>query len=205
MTPDVSCTYPAGTFGELDGNLTGLLATEKGDTTPFALEADTAPELYVTGNPANSRDRAQARPRRRRAHGNQPVLGNRTQTITNYLADPTEEAILHMVNADPARTPTLADVRQAGLLPLDGGTDLLGPPACSRTPDSPGTTATTPPRSTITASASSAPTSPTSASTARPRRRRPELRRAQQRPDDGAGQRRQPRHLGRRDRHPADA
>ncbi len=31
-----------------------------------------------------------------------------TQPITNYLADPTEEAILHMVNADPARTPTLA-------------------------------------------------------------------------------------------------
>ena len=26
----------------------------------------------------------------------------------NYLADPTEEAILHIVNADPARTPTLA-------------------------------------------------------------------------------------------------
>jgi hypothetical protein len=33
---------------------------------------------------------------------------NTTQPITNYLADPTEEAILHMVNADPARTPTFA-------------------------------------------------------------------------------------------------
>ena len=32
-----------------------------------------------------------------------------TQKIANYLADPTEEAILHMVNADPARTPTLAE------------------------------------------------------------------------------------------------
>ena len=36
-----------------------------------------------------------------------PYTGT-TQQITNYLADPTEEAILHMVNADPARTPTLA-------------------------------------------------------------------------------------------------
>ena len=31
-----------------------------------------------------------------------------TQPITNYLANPVEESILHMVNADPARTPTLA-------------------------------------------------------------------------------------------------
>jgi len=36
-----------------------------------------------------------------------PYTGT-TQNITNYLADPTEEAILHMVNADPARTPTFA-------------------------------------------------------------------------------------------------
>ena len=36
-----------------------------------------------------------------------PYTGG-TQKITNYLADPAEEAILHMVNADPARTPTFA-------------------------------------------------------------------------------------------------
>ena len=36
-----------------------------------------------------------------------PYTGT-TQDITNYLADPTEEAILHIVNADPARTPTFA-------------------------------------------------------------------------------------------------
>ena len=37
-----------------------------------------------------------------------PYSGNTHEQITNYLADPTEEAILHMVNADPARTPTFA-------------------------------------------------------------------------------------------------
>jgi hypothetical protein len=36
-----------------------------------------------------------------------PYAGG-TQHITNYLADPAEEGILHMVNADPARTPTFA-------------------------------------------------------------------------------------------------
>ena len=37
-----------------------------------------------------------------------PPYTGTTQDITNYLADPTEEAILHIVNADPARTPTFA-------------------------------------------------------------------------------------------------
>jgi hypothetical protein len=104
----VACTYPAGSFGELAGNLTGLLATQKHDTTPFSLENDTAPEFYVTGRPSPSATAV------RRLE--QDVAGltafnpytKQTQNITNYLANPTEEAILHMVNADPARTPTFA-------------------------------------------------------------------------------------------------
>jgi hypothetical protein len=104
----VACTYPAGSFGELAGNLTGLLATQKNNTTPFSLENDTAPEFYVTGHPSPSA------PVVRKLE--QDVGGltaanpytKTTQPITNYLADPVEQAILHMVNADPARTPTFA-------------------------------------------------------------------------------------------------
>jgi hypothetical protein len=103
------CTYPAGTFGELEGNVTGLLNVEKGDTTKFGMEYDTAPEYYVNGQPSEyspavrtfDRDVASLT-------ADNPYAGGRQQ-IANYLADPTEEAILHMVNADPARTPTLAE------------------------------------------------------------------------------------------------
>jgi hypothetical protein len=108
VTPDVLCTYPAGSFGELGGNITGLLATQKADTTPFSLEQDSAPEFYVTGNPGN--DAPAVRTLERDVGGltaSNPYTGT-TQPITNYLADPAEEAILHMVNADPARTPTFA-------------------------------------------------------------------------------------------------
>ena len=45
----------------------------------------------------------------RRTDRRQPLHRERQQQIANYLADQTEEAILHMVNADPARTPTLAE------------------------------------------------------------------------------------------------
>jgi hypothetical protein len=108
VTPDVACTYPAGSFGELAGNMTGLLATQASNTTPFTLENDTAPEFYVTGNPGP--DTSAVRTLERDVGGltnANPYTGT-TQPITNYLADPTEEAILHMVNADPARTPTFA-------------------------------------------------------------------------------------------------
>jgi len=37
-----------------------------------------------------------------------PYSGTANEQIANYLANPVEEGILHMVNADPARTPTLA-------------------------------------------------------------------------------------------------
>jgi len=105
----ITCTYPAGSFGELAGNMTGLLATEKNNTTPFTMESDTAPEFYVTGDPGP--DAPAVRTLERDVAGltaNNPYAGNPDQPITNYIADPAEEAILHMVNADPARTPTFA-------------------------------------------------------------------------------------------------
>jgi hypothetical protein len=43
------CTYSKA--GEVDGNLTGMLAA-KGVTTPFDVEADSAPILYSRGQPA---------------------------------------------------------------------------------------------------------------------------------------------------------
>jgi hypothetical protein len=109
VTPDVLCTYPAGTFGELSGNLAGLLATQKGNTTPISTPSsgDSSPYLYVTGNPGP--DDPAVRTLERDIGGltaANPYTGT-TQRITNYLADPTEAAILHMVTADPARTPTL--------------------------------------------------------------------------------------------------
>lgn len=125
VTPDVLCTYPAGSFGELNGNISGLLATQTGDTTPFSLESDSAPEFYLTGNPSPASATV-----RTFDHdvasltASNPYAGT-TQPITNYLADPTEEAILHMVNADPARTPTLALFAKPDYFFFNGG------PTCS--------------------------------------------------------------------------
>jgi hypothetical protein len=103
------CTYPAGTFGELLGNVPGLLNEETGDTTQFGMEFDTAPEYYVNGDPSESSAQVRTFDRDIASLTAFNPYAGATQKIANYLADPTEEAILHMVNADPARTPTLAE------------------------------------------------------------------------------------------------
>jgi len=100
----VPCTYSQ--IGEINANMAGLLATQQGITTPFTVHSDSAPTVYITGNPARD-----ATVTRTFEHGVQnltavsPITGN-TDTITQYLADPVEMRLLHMVTADSARTPT---------------------------------------------------------------------------------------------------
>ncbi|HEY6474201.1 MAG TPA: hypothetical protein VIY26_15005 [Acidimicrobiales bacterium] len=134
VTPDVACSYPAGSFGELDGNLTGLLATEKNDTTPLSMENDTAPELYVTGDPSPSSPAVRTLDRDvGTLTASNPYSGNANENIVNYMADPAEEAVLHLVNADPARTPTLSVFAKPDYYLFDGGSTCSG--ACVQVDD----------------------------------------------------------------------
>jgi hypothetical protein len=100
----VPCTYSQ--IGELNANMAGLLATEQGITTPFKVHSDDAPTVYITGNPA--RDAAVTRAFEQ-ATGKltafNSITGN-TDNLTQFLADPVEMNLMHMITADPARTPT---------------------------------------------------------------------------------------------------
>jgi hypothetical protein len=99
------CTYSL--LGEINGNLAGQLATQQGITTPFTVHADMAPTIYITGNPARTdlvtRDFGRALGRLTAVS---PYSGQ-TDQIAVALADPVEMKALHMVTADPQRTPTL--------------------------------------------------------------------------------------------------
>ncbi|MGH3393793.1 MAG: hypothetical protein ACRDPO_03800 [Streptosporangiaceae bacterium] len=109
VTPATECTYPAGSFGELDVNATGLLSSETGNTTPFSMEGDTAPEFYLTGNPGPNTSTVRTFERDvAKLKAADPYTGKGQFKLANYLANPVEEGILHFVDADPARTPTLA-------------------------------------------------------------------------------------------------
>ena len=130
VTPDVACTYPAGKFGELAGNINQILAAETHDTTPFSLEADSAPEFYVTGNPGENDPKVRTLERDLgTVTGNNPYT-NTTQPIANYLATPAAMALVHMVNADPARTPTVAMFARPDYFLSNGTATCTGPADC---------------------------------------------------------------------------
>jgi hypothetical protein len=106
----VPCNYTSSDFGEIDVATTSLLSSETGNTTPFTMENDTAPEFYLTGNPApdSAVVRSFEHDVARLTNPLNPYSGTANEKIANYLANPVEEGILHFVDADPARTPTLA-------------------------------------------------------------------------------------------------
>jgi hypothetical protein len=102
---NVPCTYPL--IGEVNGNLAGLMATHQGITTPFTVHSDMAPTIYLNGNPSRTatvtRDFGRALGRLNEVN---PYTGQ-PENVAAALADPVEMKTLHMVTADPQRTPTL--------------------------------------------------------------------------------------------------
>ena len=99
------CSYSQ--IGEINGNLQGLLKAQSGIATPFTVHADMAPTIYLTGNPARTDPVTREFGRAvGRLTGVSPYTGQ-TDKLTVALADSVGMKALHMVTADPQRTPTL--------------------------------------------------------------------------------------------------
>jgi hypothetical protein len=101
----VACSYK--NVGEVDGNLTGMLAA-KGITTPFDVQADSAPIIYVHHQPGRANASVRALERTAANLTALDVAHGKAVRVTNYLADPVEMKLLHMITGDPKRTATLA-------------------------------------------------------------------------------------------------
>ena len=163
-------TLPNQGFGELDADLSRLLATETGDTTPFAVHSDSAPTYYVTGNPAQM-----AEVTRKLEHhvaaltAFDPIIGTDIP-VTARLADQQEQSFLHMVTADPNRTPTFILFGDPDFFLFSSGTTTAARRCRHARPKptaSPGTMATFSRRSPTLGSVSSAPASTIRASPAK--------------------------------------
>jgi len=100
-----ACTYNR--VGEVNGNLSAMIRTQFGDTTAFTVHSDDAPNVYVTGNPGPTHPAVRQLERESaQLSWLNPYTGQVQTDITQALADPVTEKTLHMVTADPARTPT---------------------------------------------------------------------------------------------------
>jgi hypothetical protein len=101
------CTYNR--VGEINANLGSMIRTQFADTPQpgFAVHSDDAPTVYINGNPSQT-DPATRKLEREMAQLNwlNPYTGQDEQNIMVALADRTEMKTLHMITADPLRTPT---------------------------------------------------------------------------------------------------
>ena len=97
---------PANQIGEVTANLNALLPADPARPA-FSIHSDSAPTVYVNGQPART-DPAVRRLERDvgAARAVDPYVSSDPTPVTLFLADPVEEQALHMVNADPRRTPT---------------------------------------------------------------------------------------------------
>ena len=103
----VPCDYTGKPVGEINANLSAMIRTQFGDTTPFTVHSDDAPTVYITGNPSQTATVTRNLEREAgQLHWLNPYTGADEQHIMVALADRSEMRALHMVTADPFRTPT---------------------------------------------------------------------------------------------------
>ena len=107
------CNYTAGQIGEINTNLPGLLSAQKSNTTAFTVEPQGA-VIYDAGAgpafqaPNDPTIRQLERDTGSLTNPSNPYSGVANEPIAAYQAGSIEQQILHIVNADPLRTPTYA-------------------------------------------------------------------------------------------------
>jgi hypothetical protein len=83
-----------------------LLLTEAGDTTVFSVHSDDAPTVYVNGKPGPADAVTRTLERHMASLVAFDPIKDGNVPLMKRMADPAEMAFLHMITADPARTPT---------------------------------------------------------------------------------------------------
>jgi len=133
------CTYNR--VGEINADLRRMVRTQSGDTTVFSVHSDDAPTVYVNGTSLQPiRDQTDPVVRnleREMAALNwlNPYTGVVENNIMVALADHTEMKTLHMVTADPFRTPTFTPFADPDwFFFATGGATCATPAACAFIP-----------------------------------------------------------------------
>ena len=103
----VACDYTGLPVGEINGDLRRMIRTEFNDTTNFTVHSDDAPNVYITGNPAQTASVTRNLEREMaQLSWLNPYTGQVEPGIMRAQADQTEMRTLHMMSADQFRNPT---------------------------------------------------------------------------------------------------
>ena len=100
----VACHYSP--IGEVSGNLKGLVGSQTAATTDFTVHSDSAPTVYINGNPGQTTSTTRDL---ERAVGTvtatNPYSGLK-ERVDNFLADRAQMRLMHLLSADRQRDPT---------------------------------------------------------------------------------------------------
>jgi hypothetical protein len=125
----VACTYVrtvnpvnSATIGEVNVNLGRLLNTEKNNTTPFSVHSDMAPTWYIVGRPSATDPVTRQLERDAASLTTFNPYTNTTEKLVDYIADPAGMKMLHMVTADPTRTPHFVTFEKGDYFSFASGT-----------------------------------------------------------------------------------
>jgi arylsulfatase A-like enzyme len=121
----VACAYDQ--LGEISVDLTGLLATQAGITTPFSVHADAAPAIYLDGQPGPEDASVHTFARALGSLQVENLYTGVTEPITAGLAGEAEQRLLHMITGDPLRTPTLVLFQDPNYYGMTGPADCEKP------------------------------------------------------------------------------
>jgi hypothetical protein len=125
----VPCTYAQ--IGEIDANLSRLLASQANNLTSFQVHSDSAPTFYIHGNPAQTDPITRQLERDMgKLTAVNPITGE-TDHIVSAMADQVEQRFLHMITSDANRTPNFVVFANDNYFNFASGTaDCDQAPAC---------------------------------------------------------------------------
>jgi hypothetical protein len=127
------CTYDQ--VGEINADLRRMIYTQSGDATLFSVHSDDAPNVYVNGTASQPiRDQSDPAVRNLEREMSQlswlnPYTGQTQNGIMVAQADHAGMKALHMVTADPFRTPTFTPFADPNWFFFANGAPT--PPACA--------------------------------------------------------------------------
>jgi hypothetical protein len=122
-TATSATTRNVATVGEVNVNLAPLLKTEKGNTTPFTVHSDMAPNFYITNKQGAQTD-AVTRQLERDVASLQTFDAYKgiTEPVTDYVVDQAGMSMLHMLTSDPARDPNFTVFLKGDYFAFSSGT-----------------------------------------------------------------------------------
>jgi hypothetical protein len=114
------CTYPV--IGEVDIDLSREVATQRNNTTPFKVHSDSAPIVYITGNPGQSDPITRQLEQDMLALTALDPINGQTVPVGAAAIDQAGMGFLHMLSTDTARNPSFSFYQNSDFFGFAGGT-----------------------------------------------------------------------------------